>query len=93
MKRRLTAIGAKVETRRVPTTPEELKLLKPLEFQNWIIERVLGSHQVRKSGDLGIDGFSFFEKLPIQVKQSERVGRNVVDNFETAIQRHGSHKG
>ncbi len=33
------------------------------------------------------------EHLPIQVKQSERVGRNVVDNFETAVERSGKHKG
>ena len=30
---------------------------------------------------------------PIQVKQSERIGRNVVDNFETAVERSGKHKG
>jgi len=28
-----------------------------------------------------------YAKSPIQVKQSEHVGRNVVDNFETAIRR------
>lgn len=33
------------------------------------------------------------ELLPIQVKQSERVGRNVVDNFETAVERSGKHMG
>jgi hypothetical protein len=32
---------------------------------------------------MGIDGFSF-EGEPIQVKQSEDIGRNAVDNFETA---------
>ncbi len=42
---------------------------------------------------MGIDGYSFFERLPIQVKRSEHVGRNVVDNFETAIERDGKHKG
>jgi len=29
----------------------------------------------------------------VQIKQSERVGRNVVDNFETAIQRAGKKSG
>ena len=42
---------------------------------------------------MGIDGYSFMERLPIQVKQSEAVGRNVVDNFETAIERAGLDKG
>ena len=39
------------------------------------------------SGDMGIDGFTFMNRYPIQVKQSEHVGRNVVDNFETTIRR------
>ncbi len=93
MRRRLEDMGASADVRGLPITVADLKQLKPFEFQNWIIQRVLGSHSPRKSGDMGIDGFSFFERLPIQVKQSERIGRNVVDNFETAIQRHGSHKG
>src|SRR2546421_12111313 len=42
---------------------------------------------------MGIDGYSFFERLPIQVKQQDRVGRKVVDEFETAVRRDGSHKG
>lgn len=42
---------------------------------------------------MGIDGYSFFTKDPIQVKQSEHVGRNVVDNFETAMRRAGNDTG
>ncbi len=41
----------------------------------------------KKSADMGIDGFTFMAREPVQVKQSEDVGRNVVDNFETAIRR------
>jgi hypothetical protein len=94
MKRRMDAVGAtNVTVRGLPITVEDLKALKPFEFQNWIIQMVLGTHSPRKVGDMGIDGFSFFEKLPIQVKQSERVGRNVIDNFETAVARAGHSKG
>jgi hypothetical protein len=32
-------------------------------------------------------------RYPIQVKQSEHVGRNVIDNFETAIKRVKKDKG
>ena len=39
-----------------------------------------------------IDGTTF-EGTPIQVKQSDDVGRNVVDNFETAIRRKKKNKG
>ena len=36
---------------------------------------------------MGIDGFTFMNRDPIQVKQSENIGRNVICNFETAMQR------
>jgi DNA modification methylase len=71
----------------LPETVEGLKRLKPFEFQNWVINQINGSHSPRKSGDMGIDGYTWFTKEPVQVKQSERVGRNVVDNFETAMRR------
>jgi restriction endonuclease Mrr len=41
---------------------------------------------------MGIDGYTF-EGHPIQVKQSDRVGRTVVDNFETAMRRKKAKKG
>ena len=39
-----------------------------------------------KVGIMGIDGY-YLNITPIQVKQSEDIVRNVVDNFETAIQK------
>ena len=93
-KRRLLKIGAKdVKLVGMPATEADLRKLKPFEFQNWIIQRVNGTHSPKKSGDMGIDGLSFLQHHPIQVKQSDKIGRNVVDNFETAIQRVGRKKG
>ncbi len=77
----------------LPVTENDLRSLKPFEFQNWVIQKFWGIHSVRKSGDMGIDGYSFMTNDPIQVKQSEGVGRNVVDNFETAVERDGKNKG
>lgn len=94
MKRRMEAMGTSdIKVHGLPVTMNDLKGLDPFEFQSWIIQRVLGSPSPRKSGDMGIDGLSFFEGLPIQVKQSEKAGRKVVDEFETAIARNKSHKG
>ena len=49
------------------------------------------------SSDFGLDGYYektiFTERAGIQVKQSESVGRNVLDNFETALQRAKFQKG
>jgi DNA modification methylase len=94
MKRRLFSEGAvDIKTTNLPETENDLRALKPFEFQNWVIATLMGTHAPRRAGDMGIDGYSFFERLPIQVKQSDRVGRNVIDNFETAVRRDGSHKG
>src|SRR5262249_45998467 len=57
------------------------------EFQNWVMAKIVGTPSPRKTGDMGIDGYSFMVHDPVQVKQSERVGRNVIDNFETAMRR------
>ncbi len=94
MKRRMEKVGAAgFRLVGMPVSEEQLRALKPFEFQNWVIQRFNGTHSPRKSGDMGIDGYSFFEHLPIQVKQSQSVGRNVVDNFETAVERGGKEKG
>lgn len=94
MKARLEKLGTKdVKTVGMPESEDELRTLKPFEFQNWVIRRVDGTHSPRRTSDMGIDGFSFLEHAPIQVKRSDRVGRNVVDNFETAVERYGADKG
>lgn len=94
MKRRMEKVGAVgITLIGMPVTEDQLRKLKPFEFQNWVIQRMNGTHSPKKVGDMGIDGFSFFEHFPIQVKQSDSVGRNVVDNFETAVERSGKKKG
>ena len=94
MKVRLEKLGARnIKTVGMPESEDELRRLKPLEFQNWVIRHVDGTHSPRRTGDMGIDGFSFLEHAPIQVKRSDRVGRNIVDNFETAVERYGADRG
>lgn len=94
MKRRMEKIGAaNIKLVGMPVTEAQLHALKPFEFQNWVIAQMHGTHSPRKSVDMGIDGFSFMLHEPIQVKQSDGIGRNVVDNFETAVKRGGKAKG
>ncbi len=94
MKRRVEKVGATdVKVEGLPVTLEDVKALRPFAFQNWVINRIHGTPSPRKSGDMGIDGYSFMEGLPVQVKQSERVGRAVVDTFQTAVARAGKHRG
>ncbi|GHT26010.1 restriction endonuclease subunit M [Planctomycetales bacterium] len=63
----------------------DLKKKKPFDFQCWIIERFDGMPG-KKGGDGGIDGLK--NGLPIQVKQSEHIGRIPIDNFKSSMQRY-----
>lgn len=93
MAKRMRKIGAKnIQLIGLPRTVEELKKVAPFEFQNWVFEKLHGRVNPKKVGDMGVDGWVELD-IPTQVKQSEGVGRNVVDNFETAIRRIGKKKG
>jgi DNA modification methylase len=72
----------------MPTNVEELKNFKPFDFQYWVVNEMHGTPSSKKVGDMGIDGLSFLRHYPIQVKQSESVGRPVVDSFQTALRRY-----
>lgn len=92
IEKRLRKLHAKYTIIGLPQTVEELKAIQPFDFQNWVFEKLHGRVNPRKVGDFGVDGWIELD-VPTQVKQSEDVGRNVVDNFETAIRRMGKKKG
>ena len=93
MDKRLRKMHSKHNIIGLPRTVEELKALPWVEFQNWVFEKLLhGRVNPRKVGDYGVDGWVELD-APTQVKQSEDIGRNVVDNFETAIRRMGKKSG
>ena len=66
---------------------EALKAQNPYAFEGWLVTQFGGTPNAKRRGDFGLDGTSR-EGLPLQVKQSEGVGRNVVDNFRAAAERH-----
>lgn len=72
----------------MPTSVDQVKTFKPFDFQYWVVNEMRGTPSPKKVGDMGIDGLSLFNHYPIQVKQSEGVGRPVVDSFETAMRRY-----
>lgn len=93
MRRRLLKFGVNPIIENAVETLIDLKALRPFEFQNWVINAMNGAHSPKKVGDMGIDGFSFLTRDPIQVKQSEHVGRPTVDSFQTAMRRNNSDAG
>jgi DNA modification methylase len=63
-----------------------LRYADAFKFERWIVEKMGGFGNEKQRGDFGIDGV--LNNVPIQVKRSDGVGRNVVDNFLSAIKRH-----
>lgn len=66
--------------------------MTPSEFQSWCCRELLAQRSKSDVNDMGIDG-TLMDGTPIQVKQSDKVGRNVVDNFQSAIRRVRKDKG
>lgn len=87
MMKRLKELGAEPKYMSGIITPERLKRFTPLIFQDYIVEMCFqGIKNRKKTSDMGIDGFTN-DSIPIQVKQSDKVGRPIIDNFETALDR------
>lgn len=61
----------------------------PFQFENWIVSMFGGVPNIKQRGDMGIDG-RHSDGTPIQVKQSENIGRNVIDNLRSAAERYDS---
>jgi hypothetical protein len=94
VKQRLEKCGATdIEMVNVPKTLEELKAMKPFEFQNYVIDLIQGTHTPTLVGDRGIDGYTLFHHNPVQVKQQEHVGRPDIQKFESAIRQQKKTKG
>ena len=66
---------------------DTLRYKDAFEFENWIVTQYGGQTNIKQRGDLGLDGRTK-GNTPIQVKRSDNVGRNVVDNFLSAVQRY-----
>lgn len=92
MQKRLRKLHVSAGMMGMPLTEDDLRKLQSFDFQNWVVHRLYGKVSAKKSSDMGIDGYTF-EGFPIQVKQSDSIGRNVVDNFETAMRRRNAKKG
>jgi hypothetical protein len=85
-------ISAVIVVRRRRVTEESLRRLPPSEFQNWVIQKLSGKSSSQKDSSMGIDGYTV-EGYPILAKQSQDVGRNVIDSFASAMGRSRARTG
>jgi DNA modification methylase len=65
---------------------DTLRYKDAFEFEIFIVTQFGGINNAKQRGDLGLDGRTR-ENQPIQVKRSDGIGRNVVDNFLSAVKR------
>ncbi len=74
---------------------EELEAMDPHEFARLVIvEKLGGTVNPRKTGDMGIDGWKDLMTVPIQVKRwRASVGRQEIDKFLAAVRRSKKSKG
>ena len=65
---------------------DTLRYKNAFEFENWIVQQFGGISNLKQRNDFGLDG-KMPDNTPIQVKRSDNIGRNVIDNFFAAVQR------
>ncbi len=66
---------------------DTLRYKDAFEFETWIVSQFGGTSNSKQRNDLGLDGKTK-DNTPIQVKRSDNISRNVVDNFLSAVQRY-----
>ena len=66
---------------------DTLRYKEAFEFEHFIVQQFGGFTNAKQRGDLGIDGRTR-DNSPIQVKRSDNIGRNVIDNFKAACERY-----
>jgi DNA modification methylase len=65
---------------------DTLRYKEAFAFESWIVQQFGGVGNAKQRGDFGLDGRTA-DNTPIQVKRSDAIGRNVVDNFKSAVER------
>jgi len=65
---------------------DTLRYKDAFQFESWIVSQYGGTPNVKQRSDWGTDGRTK-DGIPIQVKRSDGVGHNVVDNFRSACER------
>jgi hypothetical protein len=65
---------------------DTLRYKDAFQFETLIIQQFGGMPNDKQRGDKGVDGTTA-EGAPIQVKRSDNIGRDVIDNFKSAVER------
>lgn len=86
------AIAAVLVVKRKKVTEKDLRRLTSNEFQNWVVQRLSGKASSVRDSRIGIDAYTA-EGHPVQIKQSDNIGRNVIENFASVMGRIKANNG
>ena len=78
------AITTVVVVKKRKVSEKGLRKLPPQEFQNWVLKKLAGKPPSLKDSRIGIDGYTM-EGQPISIKQSDGIGRDVIEKFASAM--------
>ncbi len=78
------AITAFVVVKKRKVSEKDLRKLPPQEFQNWVLKKLAAKPPSLRDSRVGIDGYTI-EGQPISIKQSDGIGRDVIDKFASAM--------
>jgi len=106
-KETLWRAGRGFVVRELPFSAKQLRAMPAFEFENWAVIGLGGVPNKVQVGDMGIDGRIFpvgtkpsdqnsmfaGDWFPVQVKQTERVGRPDIDQFEAVMTREDRQRG
>ena len=80
------AVAAVVVVMRTKVVKKDLRGLAPLDFNNWVVQRLSGKVSSSRDARVGIDAF-MADGRPVQIRQSDNVGRDVIENFASVMGR------
>jgi len=86
------AIAAFVVVKKRKVSEKDLRSLAPTEFQNWVLKKLASKSSSPRDSRVGIDGYTI-EGQPVAIKQSDGIGRNVIENFAAAMGRSKAKNG
>lgn len=78
------AITTVVVVKKRKVSEKGLRKLPPQEFQNWVLKKLAGKPPSLRDSRIGIDGYTM-EGQPISIKQSDGIGRDVIEKFASAM--------
>lgn len=78
------AITTVVVVKKRKVSEKGLRKLSPQEFQNWVLKKLAGKPPSLRDSRIGIDGYTM-EGQPISIKQSDGIGRDVIEKFASAM--------